>query len=302
MTASAVAFPGTAPGSITTGPFTSTIYGQAPEMDVVAKLGIKQHDPKLVRVVARQNPQKKVKFTLTSPFANKQYCLPTHEAHAVFYDNSNCPEMRDELLRILHANFDSWTLVEDRNAASTFETNITLDSYPWITRRVAAVYGTLFPTYLADAPIVFNLEDDVEIGPDAFQRLWDTIHMDDRIATVIGNQRDRRTGYASTGRPIAFELEEVIRSGHVDADQIKLIAKQEKKFGIEAIGSGHLGCWMTRRSALEAIDIGEEYCRGMAGPDIIWGWRVNRANQLFVINWSVECRHWFQRFGRPVSL
>ena len=222
----AVGFPGSTPGAITTGPFTSTIYGQAPDMDVIAALNISQHKPQLVRVVATENPNKPVKFTLTSPFANKMFCLPAYErslqniptddAHAVFYDNSDCPEMRIELLRILKAYFTSWTLIEDRNKASTFETNCTLDSYPWITHRVAAVYSTLFPDYLADADFVFNLEDDVEIGPGDFEKLWATIHMDDRIATVIGNQRDRRTGYASTGRPVVFAFEEKLQSGCID--------------------------------------------------------------------------------------
>jgi len=306
----AATFPGTAPGHTQKSPFTSPIYGMAvPE---VMMPQINRHDPDLVRVVSCQNPGKAVKFTFTSPFANKQFCLPAYErslshipcdqAHAVFYDNSNSSVMRAELERILKERFTSWTLIEDRNKPETFETNASHPLYPRITHRVAAVYSTLFPEYLADADIVFNLEDDVEIGSGDFEKLWNTIHMDDRIATVIGNQRDRRTGYASTGRSIAFSFHETIASGCRDGDNLEMTFVPEKDFGVEAIGAGHAGCWMTRRNALDNIYMGDESVNGLTGPDICWGWRLNRAGRLFVINWAVECRHWYQRFGKSVSM
>lgn len=309
----AVTFPGTAPGSITKGPYTSTIYGEAPSDDALRLADIQQHDPNLVRVVDQRKHDKPVKFTLSTPFANKKFCLPAYErslshiptkqAHAVFYDNSNSSGMRQEIRRILETYFDSWTLVEDRNKAQTFESNVELPGYARITHRVAAVYATLFPDYLADADIAFNLEDDVEIAAGDFERLWNTIHLDDRIATVIGNQRDRRTGYASTGQPIAFNFTERIQVGSNNlVDEMRMDFAPEKTFGIEAIGAGHMGCWMTRRNALDSIYIGDEQHRGVTGADICWGLRVNHANRLFVVNWQVNCKHWVERFGRAVSV
>jgi hypothetical protein len=309
----AVSFPGSSPGLVTTGPFTSTIYGEAPSDEMLRLVDIQQHDPDLVRIIDERKPDKPVKFTMSTPFANKDFCLPAYErslshiptkqAHAVFYDNSNSDEMRQELRRILETHFDSWTLIEDRNKAQTFESNVDLPEYARITHRVAAVYATLFPDYLADADIVFNLEDDVEIAAGDFERLWDTIHLDDRIATVIGNQRDRRTGYASTGHSIAFNFTERIQVGcSSSGDEMQMKFATEKTFGIEAIGAGHTGCWMTRRNALDSIYIGDERYRGLTGADICWGLRVNHANRLFVINWQVNCKHWFKRFGKAVCM
>lgn len=271
------------------------------------------HDPSLVRVVTERRRLAGKQFSLVSPFAGKRFALrkyqasldrvPLHAAHAVFYDNSQSRPFQSQLLEILKSRFDSYTLIEDRNQPVTVEL-VSMEGWPRIAARCAAVYGTIYGEHVPGRlSRVLNLEDDVEIPVDAWRKLNTVLDQHEAVATVIGNCRDRRPGYDSSGKPIAFNFEVHQQIGpQTDPQRVRLVQLPDRPFGVEPIGAGHMGCWLTKRDVLRELPIGERELHGVYGQDLVWGWRVNQSGRVFAIDWSVDCKHWTVRDGKTLCV
>ena len=273
--------------------------------------------PGLVRVVDEQKPRGRgVKpFVLVTPFCGKvpelEYYLrsldriPTEQCHAVFYDNSCNGEFQNRLRNCLRERFTSWCLVEDRNPPQFFVSHNTCDpSAMWpITQRIADIYALLYENFVPRASkLVLNLEDDIEIPAGGIERLLSSMDTNPELGTIIGTCCDRRPNYDAKGKPIAFDFQVEGTVSQQTPTSVKLIHIREKTFGVEPIGAGHTGCWLTRTSALESCPIGEATLHGIKGHDLVWGWRLHEAGLLCANDWSVKCRHWYHDGLRMASV
>lgn len=269
----------------------------------------------LVRVAEDRPRLKGKRFAVVSPLCGKsrefrKYLLsldrlPLEHAHAVIYDNSNDRVFHRRLVSAVRDRFQSYRIIVDQNepvfVKQGQETSV--DRMREITQRIADVYGYLYREHVPKRlPFVFNLEDDVEVPAGGFEKLLAAIEADRRIGTVIGTCCDRRRAYGATGSPIAFRFLEHRQSGFANPDSVDLVPIPEKTFGIEAIGGGHSGCWLTRKEALAACPFGEAVLHGIYGHDIIWGWRLQQAGFVMANDWSVRCRHWFTERNRLASV
>ena len=275
---------------------------------------LRQHDPNLVRVVEEKRPIfGRKRFSLVSPFCGKRpefqkYLLslsriPTDRAHAVFYDNSGDAEFQAKLKDTLRRKFSSYRLVEDRNPPQfvNFAEPPSNNRMRLITKRIADVYGHLYQHHVPrTSPRVLNLEDDVEIPADAWERLNRVLDDEQRVGTVIGTCCDRRLDYGARGRPIAFDFRVEGRVAERSPESVKLVPVPDLPFGCTPIGAGHMGCWLTRTETLDTCPMGESELYGIHGHDLVWGWRLHEAGWSVANDWSVRCRHWFMR-GRAMQ-
>lgn len=268
-------------------------------------------DRKLIRPVKQKGRPGVKDFVLVSPFCGKReefqkYLmsldrLPCQNAFAVFYDNSGDVDFQQQLMDVLERKFDSYLLIEDLNDAVFVDSNVppSAERMKVITQRIGLVYSIIYEQYVPrDVELVLNLEDDIEIPDNAYHTLVNSLQHNEKIGTVIGTCCDRRIDYGQQGRPIAFGFQYQQRVGHHFPDDIELIPLHARTFGIEAIGSGHMGFWLTRMEALNHCPIGEPELFGINGHDLVWGWRLHEQGYLFANDWSVRCKHWFTQGRR----
>lgn len=270
------------------------------------------HRSDLVSVIEDNTHLEGRKFTLVSPFTGKDFAFPIYErslsqvpheqAHVILYDNSNDAAFGAKLLRFAKANFSSFRVIRDSNAHCTLETVDKVEQYSIIGERVAAVYGTIYSEHVPELPFVFNLEDDIGLPDGAFHRLHSLVHSDARIGTAIARCKDRRPRYISTKRSIAFTFEYQQRVGLENPDNVTLVQLPEQDFGVQAIGCGHMGAWMTKRDALDIAIPNEPFMENIYGPDLVYGWRLHQAHRLFVTDWSLKCEHYYQKDGKVQSV
>lgn len=272
-------------------------------------------DPDLVRPV-RHKPATCVKdFVLVSPFCGKKpelekYLvsldrLPCNSAHAVFYDNSCDREFQARLIDELERRFESYLLVEDLNRAAFVDLNrpIGPERMKEITRRIGQVYSVIYEQFVpSDIGLVLNLEDDIEVPPNCFQHLTRSLLSNEQIGTVIATCHDRRIEYGGKGFPIAFAFEYSQKIGSKTPSDVELIRLEDKAFGLEAIGGGHMGCWLSRAETLHRCPMGESELFGIKGHDLVWGWRLHEQGYIFANDWSLRCRHWFTQNKRLQSV
>ena len=297
--------PGLAPGTSQWG----GPYGFKPEPVPV------EHDPDRVRVAAADGSAEG-RTTIVSPFTGKREIwpiylqslrrLPTDHCHGVFYDNSGDRGFQSVLLETLKQRFRSYTLVEDLNPALVVDNVNTdwQDRWRLISARCSRVYREIYENHVPEsAPHVVNLEDDVEIPRNAFDRMIRLMNESERVGTVVGMCRDRRQACESESLPIAFNFEATVHIGSTMGPlNVELVQLPERQFGVEPIGAAHMGLWMTRREALRDCPMGEANLHGIIGHDLVWGWRLNEAGYYFAHDWSVRCKHWDYREGKLISV
>jgi len=266
------------------------------------------HDESLVSVLREQtSPGRDV--NLVTPLAGKGYCfsrwrkslakLPMDRCHVLVYDNSNNVRFSNKVDQFCASELESYTLVKDTNSRCSLE-----QSRDWVKvgNRCRAVYGQIYNKLIDQRrPLCLNLEDDIGVPDNAWQKLYAQIQTDD-VGTVIGQCNDRRA-YVDTGqkRTIAvnFKVDEII--GQESSLSVETWPVMVREFGVEQIGAGHMGLWLTKTETIRELGMGHQFGE-LRGNDINWGLAINRAGWKFAVDWSVKLDHYFQRDGKVLSI
>lgn len=240
-------------------------------------------------------------ITLTTPFAGKKHCFdnyyegvvnldyPKIDIFALWYDNSNDAEfhaMLEEKIKI----FPNHKIVVDD--APHFVIENTSD-YAKVSMRCHEVYKAI--SKLVDGDYMFNVEDDVWVPPDSLKKMLDVFNRYEKVGTVIGSQCSRRLKDFVFRLPTAWIFEQKRVFPFPDTcDEFHMTCLRLKNFppfGIQIIGSGHMGCWLTPTAIVKEIGfVWEE--DGLQANDIVWGYRLGKAGYHFVIDWSIRTRHY----------
>ena len=272
-----------------------------------ATIGI-PHDESLVSIVKeKKRPRRDV--NLVTPLAGKGYCFskwkeslkqaPMKRSHVYVYDNSNNPRFSRRVDKFCESQLDSYTLIKDENSKQGLET---IRDWVRVGNRCRAVYGQIYNSIVDHKrPLCLNMEDDVGIPDRAWDKLYTQIQ-NDEVGTVIGQCNDRRA-YVDTGKiqtiAVNFKVEEAI--GQTDSINVITVPAQVRQFGVDSIGAGHMGFWLTKTEVISELGMGHRVGE-LRGNDINWGFAINRAGWKFAIDWSVKLDHYFEVDGKVLSV
>jgi hypothetical protein len=257
------------------------------------------HDSELVRVV-KEHKKPRRKYTVVCPHAGKAFCwtdfvkslhqLPIEKAHVLLYDNSTNAKQMERLVN-LTKDLPSFTLIQDLNPPSTIE--ITKESDRLID-RCCQVYEEIYERYVPKTDFYINLEDDIGIPDGGFERLeW--VLGDQDVGTVIGDCIDRRRKvYEDVEQSIVCNFIEQRQIGGLGTEDVLVEMVDSRPSGIEHVGAGHMGLWLTRREAIEATGMKTDLQSRDMGQDIQYGLRLNRAGWRFAVRWDVKLRHFYK--------
>jgi len=190
--------------------------------------------------------------------------------------------------------FPDQTWIRDENAHYTVENT---KEYDLINQRTWEIYKACMK-YLNKSKYVLIVEDDVEIPKGTYEKFLNILESYPEVGTVVGNVTNRRNGAGEywLDKPIIWDIlvQKEYPSGKLKAQTVQL--QESKKFGVEAIGSAHTGCWMTRTSLIKKLGfIWKE--DGINFVDQTWGYRLNKAGYKMVVDWSVKCWH-YANYGK----
>jgi len=274
-------------------------------------MSLPDHDPDLVEFVESVDVTGEVAdIQLISPFAGKTFCfnqwkqsiakLPLGRVHATLYDNSNNPHFHDELKEFARTHLPQYTLVRDSNQVQTIESTA---NYQQIISRCSQVYDHIYTNLiLPSCDLILNLEDDIGIPDGSFEKLEHTLRSDKQCATVIGRCRDRRVAIrGDKPQSISVNFEKKLRLGGLPNEAVEVQWAPERDWGIESIGAGHMGLWLSRADVVRELGMKTEPREDVLGHDIQWGLRVNESGRRFAIDWSVTLEHYYQKAGETLS-
>ncbi|KPK55000.1 MAG: hypothetical protein AMS22_05090 [Thiotrichales bacterium SG8_50] len=248
-------------------------------------------------------------ITLTTPFAGKRHCFdayydgvvnldhPKDDFHVIWYDNS-CDADFHAMLQEKIKVFPSHEIVIDITPPLVIENT---PDYCRVSERCHEVYCNLAELVPADNEFMFNVEDDVWVPPDSLSKMLAIFRLDEKIGTVIGQQYCRRFSKAKNIRPIpnawTFEIDYRFPEGDVCKEKTaKRTFIEDKPFGVEIIGSGHLGCWLTKTHLVKELGFMMDK-DGLRANDTVWGYRLREHGYYFVIDYSIRCRHYYRIEG-----
>jgi len=266
------------------------------------------HDELLVSIL-REKKEVGRDINLVTPLAGKSYCfsrwkkslakLPLERCHTLVYDNSNNVRFSNKVDQFCERELDSYTLVKDTNPRCSLE-----QSRDWVRvgNRCRAVYGHIYNKLVDQRrPLCLNLEDDIGVPDKAWQKLYAQIQTDS-VGTVIGQCNDRRA-YVDTGKrrtiAVNFKVDEIIGQG--SSLSVKTTPVTVREFGVDQIGSGHMGLWLTKTEVIRELGMGHQF-GDLRGNDMNWGLAINRAGWKFAVDWSVKLEHYFQQDGKVLSI
>lgn len=274
-------------------------------------MSLPEHDASLVEVVEEQDALGGVAdIQLISPFAGKTFCfgkwqqsldtLPLERVHATLYDNSNDPVFHERLKEYARQKLPAFTLVRDSNMVQTIESTA---NYRQIIHRCSQVYEHIYTNLLIPScSLILNLEDDIGVPEGSFEKLEHTLKSDNQCATVIGKCRDRRVAVrGNKPQSISVNFQKIIQIGGAPSEKVEIEWAPEREWGVEQIGAGHMGFWLSRASAVRELGMKTSSRQDVLGHDIQWGLRVNEAGQRFAIDWSVDLKHYYQKAGEIVA-
>ena len=136
-------------------------------------------------------------------------------------------------------------------------------------------------THLTFSEILFMVEDDTIIPPDAFKKLYKQINSDKSIGCIEGVEALRDVSGGCCG---AWKM--IVANDRI----ITKIGLKANKTGITNIDAGGYYCWAVRMEALKQIKF-RASVNGYAGPDI-WTWYdIKRNGWKTLIDWSIWCNH-----------
>jgi len=275
-------------------------------------LSLPEHNEELVTVV-REKKARNRDINIVSPFAGKSFCfrdwakslkaMPVDRAHVLVYDNSNSKTFGRKLDEFCKKELAAYTLCRDTNPHLTMEFS---NNWTAIGKRCRAVYGIIY-NELVDQKRTWclNLEDDIGAPNDSWEKL-SFIMKDESVGTAIGKCIDRR-GLNDRGvrLPIAvnFTRTQTIGPTGIKAEpRIELEHIPEKDYGVEAIGGGHMGLWLTRTEAIRSLGMGHQFGE-IVGNDMNWGYAINEAGWKFAHDWSIHMKHYYKdkQSGKKLS-
>lgn len=270
-------------------PFTGVSEG--PAVPVVA-----ESDPEEIRVVTRKGNEHK-KFAIICPNAGKSYCwpefeasfsqLPVDQAHVVLYDNSLDSVMGEQMDR-LASQLDHVTLIRDTNPNLTLENTSVQEN---LIERCGQVYEEIYAKYLPECDYVINLEDDISLPEHGWEILWGTVCRPGP-SVVIPNCHDRRLAqHTGIKLPIACNFVEMQGIGGLKSHEVACCQVEEKESGIEEVGAGHMGFWVTSRDVLNSVGMTYDRESLVPGHDIQFGYNAARQGVKTIIDWDVSVRH-----------
>lgn len=278
-------------------------YGGNSGLSGIPGVVAQAYDTDLVEVVReRKSRRRSIDMNVVCPMVGKFFCLsdwkksisrlPLDRSHVLVHDNSNNSKFGDRLQSYCKKTFDSYTLVQDRNPH--IPAHLQHDC-PSLSARCDAFYGHIYENLInPKLPLCLNLEDDVVIPEDSFRKLSHVIQ-DEGIGTVIGQCNDRRDFvYRGHKSSISVDFQVNARIGVRPELQVSVIHIPEKERGVDCIGAGHMGLWLTKTEAIRRIGVGRRQYGGLNGTDINWGFALNSAGLNFAIDWSIKMRHMFK--------
>ena len=266
------------------------------------------HDESLVDV-ALEKKRRRRKYALVCPHAGKTFCwsefrrslekMPVSQSHVVLYDNSLSTRHGARIDK-LASELDSVTVVRDRHNPASIES--TLDFVP-IMHRCADVYEQIYSNHLPKSDYVINLEDDIGVPDGGVERLLTALDSYPEIGTVIADCNDRRVKVSEhREQSIVVNFEVVHQIGGAERSRISTQMVPTKPYGLEYVGAGHMGLWVSRREAVDASGMWMNRVRPM-GHDIEYGLRLNQAGWSFAVDWSVKLKHFYRNeSGKKVSV
>lgn len=242
-------------------------------------------------------------ITLTTPFAGKRYCFdayyegitnlehPREDFHVIWYDNT-CDAEFHAMLQDKIQVFPSHEIVIDTTPPLVIDNT---PNYTAVSDRCGEVYKNLANIIPADNEFMFNVEDDVWVPPDSLSKMLTIFKLDDKIGTVIGQQYCRRflnSPIRKIPNAWTFEIDWRFPEGDVCKEKtVKRHFIEDKPFGVEIIGSGHLGCWLTKTHLVKELGFAMDV-DGIHANDTVWGHRLAEHGYYFVIDYSIRCKHY----------
>ena len=149
--------------------------------------------------------------------------------------------------------------------------------------------------YIEASDFVFLLEDDVVAPPDILSKLL-RLMRNPRIGCAIGNLRYRPMD-GNHGTPLAWEIvptyetqNGTLTRGH----SVWAVPPQDD--GVEEVSSGTFGCALVREPLWRGTDL-VPWSETIFGTDVNFGHQIREKGYKTMIDWSVRCRHYFQREG-----
>lgn len=248
-------------------------------------------------------------ITLSTPFAGKEYCFgdysrgilnldyPKNKIFFLALDNSRNKEFGKKIDKLAEkAGFaDYRRLIYDKEPFTIEKTS----DYAKVCSHCHNIYCILEKHLPEENEFTFNIEDDVEVPPDSLKKLLKIFEMDKKVGTAVGSCCSRRLKDELVGYPVAWKFRETIIFPYQPfytepAEALRIITAPP--FGIEIIGSAHLGCWLTKTRLIKEISF-KDLC-GLGAVDVAWGYKLNKKGYYFVIDWSVKTKHYWLYEGK----
>lgn len=268
-----------------------------------------EHDRDEVRVITKKGTEHR-KFAIVCPNAGKFYCwpefeasfsqLPVDDSHVLLYDNSLDPIMGERMEK-LASSLDHVTLIRDTNPHVTLETT---GAQACLIERCGQVYEEIYGNHLPSSDYVINLEDDISLPDHGWDVLWGTMCRPGP-SIVIPNCHDRRVAsYNGEKPPIACNFVEMKGVGGLTTNEVACFQVEEKQSGIEEIGAGHMGFWVTSREVVDTVGMTLDREHSVPGHDIQFGYRAASEHGVkTLIDWDVTVRHFMlDNRNRKVSV
>ena len=244
-------------------------------------------------------------INLSTPFAVKDHCFPDYcrgikrldwSKKDIFYtviDNSNDTAFGKKIDAFAaNVGFGGYKRYVFDRPQFTIENT---EDYAKVSSHVHQVYRSL-QDRLPNNKFTFNVEDDVEIPPDALQKLMHIFATYPNVGTAVGKCNSRRLKDRLLSVPVAWKFRETRVMPFGTVEDISVIRFTDPPpFGIQIIGASHIGCWLTPTKLIKQIRFDELH--GLGSNDIAWGYKLMKAGYHFVIDWSIETKHWWYQDG-----
>lgn len=264
--------------------------------------------PELIQDVAGKGRRSRSDLLFVSPFAGKNFCFNDYvrgvrripnigDAHGILYDNS-LGKSDKRIAEFADQTFKSYVIVRDNNQPATID--LTHEFVP-IMRRCNEVYQEIYENWVPKdhTGLILNYEDDIEAPVGAFEKLAVSLLADKKNGTIVADCRDRRTMLARGESPesIACGFKIVRTIGLDEGVDVGAVWIPPRQYGVQAIGSAHMGFWLSRPEAVRTVGMKTQEC-GILGQDIQYGLRLNEAGYRFLIDWGVKLRHYYKIQGQ----
>lgn len=253
-------------------------------------------------------------ITQVTAFSGRKFCLESvikgiesncdpDETHFIWLDNSRDEWFNRAILAYL-SNKPNATLIIDNTPQIDINKYVfadekqKTDALIEIGLKITNTYQACFNQIRPESQITWVVEDDVVVPKDALVTLYKTMRDLPEIGTVIGRMLDRRAHEHGGDFSVISDYTINQRLGVENKTQVDVVnilnGADVPKFGVQLVGTGHMGCWLTKSQLIR--DLGMKVVEsGCLGCDNNWGWRIYKHNGSRVaVNWNVHCQHHYR--------